>query len=282
MAEPSVAVVLPAHNAEATIARAVRSAWEQQPSPQEVVVGDDGSTDDTAGEAERAGARVLRLAKANANFARNAAARATRAGVLFFLDADDWFAPGKIAAHLAVHAERRPSLVFDPARRVNPDGKDLGLSGPALGGPIGWRQVCGRTYWYGGSTASVRRDAFETVGGYREELASQQDLDFWIRVLHRCGDGWVLRSSHTFWLCHPGSLSRNPQRVLENLDVLLRGLAFLPRAEAARLRSHVLFNAADNLPLRRSLPLLVRTLDRAYDPRFAKALFRSLLRTMRR
>ncbi|MCX7799098.1 MAG: glycosyltransferase family 2 protein [Fimbriimonadales bacterium] len=281
MADLTAAVVLPAHNAEGTIARAVRSAWEQEPRPQEVVVGDDGSTDGTAREAERAGARVLRLPKANANVARNAAARATRADVLFFLDADDWFAPGKVAAHLSVHGQRRPSIVFDPAARVTPEGKRLGLSGPALGGPIGWRQVCGRTYWYGGSTASVRRETFEAVGGFREELSSQQDLDFWIRVLHRCGEGWVLPSQHTFWLCHPGSLSHNPHGVLENLERLLRGLEFLPRSDAARLRSHVLFNAADNLPLGSALPLLARALDRAYDPRFAKALFRSLRRTFR-
>jgi glycosyltransferase involved in cell wall biosynthesis len=224
----------------------------------------------------------LSLPKANANVARNAAARASGAEVLFFLDADDWFAPGKLAAHLEAHATRRPSLVFDPATRVTPNGKNLGLSGPALGGPIGWRQVCGRTFWYGGSSASVRRETFEEVGGYCEELASQQDLDFWIRVLHRCGDGWVLERSYTYWLSHPGSLSRNPRTVLENLDRLLQGLEFLPRADAARLRSHVLFNAADNLPLARSLPLLARALGRAYDPRFAKALVRSLLRTLGR
>ncbi|MFN3682886.1 MAG: glycosyltransferase family 2 protein [Fimbriimonadaceae bacterium] len=282
MVEPSVAVAIPAHNAEATVAKAVRSALEQDPAPAEVVVGDDGSTDGTAEAAERAGARVLRLPKANANVARNAAARATEAEVLFFLDADDWFAPGKIAAHLAAHAERRPSLVFDPAVRVTPEGRSLGLSGPALGGPIGWRQVCGRTHWYGGSTASVTREVFESVGGYREELASQQDLDFWIRVLHRRGPGWVLDRPFTFWLCHAGSLSRNPKRVLENLDALLSGLDFLPRADAARLRSHVLFNAADNLPLGQAVPLLLRAADRIYDPRFAKALVRSLLRTVRR
>jgi len=282
MVERSVAVAIPAHNAEGTIAKAVRSALEQDPAPVEVVVGDDGSTDGTASVAEREGARVLRLPKANANVARNAAARATAADVLFFLDADDWFAPGKIAAHLRTHGERGPSLVFDPAVRVTPDGRRLGLSGPALGGPIGWKHVCGRTFWYGGSTASVTREVFESVGGYREELASQQDLDFWIRVLHRRGPGWVLDQPYTFWLCHPGSLSRNPRRVVENLDALLRGMDFLPRADAARLRSHVLFNAADNLPLWRAVPLLLRAADRMYDPRFAKALVRSLLRTLRR
>ncbi len=281
MAEPSAAVAIPANNAEATVAKAVRSALEQDPPPDEVVVGDDGSTDGTAAEAERAGARVLRLPKANANVARNTEARATSADVLFFLDADDWFAPGKIAAHLRVHAEREPSLVFDPAVRITPEGRRIGLSGPALGGPILWRHVCGRTHWYGGSTASVVRDTFEAVGGFREELPSQQDLDFWIRVLFHRGPGWVLDQPYTFWLCHPGSLSRNPRRVVENLHLLLQGLQFLPRADAARLRSHVLFSAADNLPLWKAVPLLVRALDRAYDPRFAKALVRSCLRTLR-
>ncbi|MCA1947646.1 MAG: glycosyltransferase, partial [Armatimonadetes bacterium] len=54
MVERSVAVAIPAHNAEGTIAKAVRSALEQDPAPVEVVVGDDGSTDGTASVAERA------------------------------------------------------------------------------------------------------------------------------------------------------------------------------------------------------------------------------------
>jgi cellulose synthase/poly-beta-1,6-N-acetylglucosamine synthase-like glycosyltransferase len=77
----SIAGFVPAYNAAATIGEAVRSLLEQVPAPLEVLVIDDGSTDDTACVAERAGARVVRMPS-------NSGRGAVRARAMELLDAD--------------------------------------------------------------------------------------------------------------------------------------------------------------------------------------------------
>ena len=273
---PRISIVIPAYNAEAFIERSVRSALTQQPRPNEVVVASDGSTDGTVRIAEACGATVLDLSKANANVARNAAARTAKADILFFLDADDWFREGKLARHLTAHGSGKHAMVIDPGTRIDPAGKTHGLSGPALGGPIGYRCFTSRRFWYGGSSFSVRRREFDDVGGFREELTSQQDLDFWIRFAHGAGPAFVLDQSYTYYTMHPGSMSRTPANVVPNMRVLLAGLPFLTPWDRRRFWCHVMFNTADQLPFPRSIPFLLKAVDRLWDPRFAKAVVRSV------
>lgn len=83
-------VIVPAYNAAETIGACVRALAEQTVPRErfEVIVVDDGSTDDTAAVARAAGARVLRIPHSGPAAARNAGARAARAPILLFTDAD--------------------------------------------------------------------------------------------------------------------------------------------------------------------------------------------------
>ena len=91
-----VSVVIPAFNRPEMVARAVRSALEQQPRrPAEVIVVDDASSDDTAAAASAAGARVIRHeVNQGEGAARNTAIRAARHDWVALLDSDDEFLPG--------------------------------------------------------------------------------------------------------------------------------------------------------------------------------------------
>jgi glycosyltransferase involved in cell wall biosynthesis len=276
-----VAVVIPAYNAAAFIERSVRSATSQDPRPDEVVVACDGCTDDTARIAAEAGATVLDLPKANANVARNAGALHADAHVLFFLDADDWFRDGKIAAHLRARGMHGCAMVIDPGTWVDAKGETHGLSGPANVDRVGYRDFTSRRYWYGGSTFSVSRAEFDAIGGFREELTSQQDLDFWIRFTREAGPALVLGTSYTNYYMNPWSLSRNPAGVVANMRQLLAGLPFLSAWDRRRFWCHVMFNSADQLPFPRSVPFLMRAMDRIWDPRFTKAVVRSFAKRRR-
>lgn len=89
-----VSVVIPAHDAEATIGRAVRAL-----AGHEVIVVDDGSRDATGARAEEAGARVVRLeTRGGPARARNAGVRATEAPIVVFTDADCEPLPGFVEA----------------------------------------------------------------------------------------------------------------------------------------------------------------------------------------
>jgi glycosyltransferase involved in cell wall biosynthesis len=101
-------VVIPARNEGAGIGRVVRAVLEQRVEGvrAEVIVVDDGSGDDTAADAERAGARVIRVAGGaggNPARARNLGAEASKGDPIIFLDADCTPAPGWLAAMVSAH-----------------------------------------------------------------------------------------------------------------------------------------------------------------------------------
>ena len=105
---PTFSVVIAAYNAALTIGEAIESALEQSEAPYEIVVCDDGSTDDIEGaiSAYRAGLIFLRKPNGGGASALNVAADAARGDFVSILDADDAYTAGRLKA-LAVKGPRR-------------------------------------------------------------------------------------------------------------------------------------------------------------------------------
>ncbi len=91
-----VSVVIPAYNSEEFIGEAIRSALAQTLPVSEIIVVDDGSTDQTAEVAAKLGASVIRQEHGGISAARNAGIRAAKYDWIAFLDADDIWEPKKI------------------------------------------------------------------------------------------------------------------------------------------------------------------------------------------
>src|SRR5262245_35232624 len=110
---PAVSVVIPAYNSAATVAQAVDAALAQTGVIAEVLVIDDGSTDDTGRVLGRSAGRVRtpRPPTPGPAAARNHRAWLAEGEWLAFLDADDDWAPGKLAAQLA-RADAESGLVY--------------------------------------------------------------------------------------------------------------------------------------------------------------------------
>lgn len=100
MREIATSVIVPAFNVAGTLARALQSAFDQKPPPLEVIVVDDGSTDGTETTARSFGDRIRFLTQPNAGAAaaRNRGLEAARGEYVAFLDADDYWLPGFMAA----------------------------------------------------------------------------------------------------------------------------------------------------------------------------------------
>jgi len=181
---PRISVVVPAYNCERTIGRALRSALEQRPAPDEIVVVDDGSTDATAATAEACGprVRVIRQSNAGAPAARNRGIAETTGHLIAFLDADDEWLPGRLERGAAPFADA-PDMGLTWCRlwRVFPDGAreiygrhfDRYLIFPRRFWPPAMQQTSG---------TMVRREAIARVGGFDEGLRTREDQDLWIRI----------------------------------------------------------------------------------------------------
>jgi len=106
-------VIIPAYNAAATVSRAIDSVRAQSSPAHEIIVVDDGSSDETALVAGRYhdAVKVIRQVNCGVAAARNAGARAASGDWLAFLDADDWYSPDRLKLH-AEWIETDPMLAF--------------------------------------------------------------------------------------------------------------------------------------------------------------------------
>lgn len=183
---PRVSVVIPAHNAAATVARAIISTQAQTPAPDEFLLVDDASSDDTAAIAESLGARVIRLpVRAGAGAARNAGIAAATGQLIAFQDADDEWLPGKLARQLPLLDDA--SFVACGAKLFDETGKDLG---PLYDGQIPddgektWRGLLARNT-VATPCVVAWRQALLDAGGFDPTLPVAEDQDLWIRLALR-------------------------------------------------------------------------------------------------
>lgn len=217
-ASPVVSVIVPAYNAEANVADALRSALSQTLREIEVIVVDDGSTDGTASVVRRVAeddARVHLIRQENAGVAaaRNAAISAARGDYVAPLDADDVWYPDKLAAQVA-RAERggpEMGMVYSWWVRIDERGVIRGSSFPCrLEGdvplPLFYVNFVGNA-----SVPLYRRSAVERAGGYDAGLRARgaqgcEDWDLSLRVAAHNRTG-VSPGHHTGYRQVPGSMS---------------------------------------------------------------------------
>lgn len=183
---PSFAVVVAAYQAAGFIGEAIESALSQDPPPSEVIIGDDGSTDDLSGALEQFGdaVTVVRIDHHGEGAAKNAAVEAASAEFIAFLDADDRFLPGRLAA-LGAAAIARPELdVITTDAFLTYQGEILGR---CYGAGYRFEEADQRTAILRGNfvlgLSAVRRDRFLAIGGFDTTIAYTVDWDLWIRLI---------------------------------------------------------------------------------------------------
>jgi glycosyltransferase involved in cell wall biosynthesis len=228
VAVASVSVIIPVYNGAALVTRAVNSALRQRDVSIEVLVIDDGSTDETPAVLAGFGGtvRVVRQANAGHVRARNRAARMASGEWLAFLDADDEWLPEKLVKQLAV-ADEKTGMVYTERWNVG----DIGR--------INERQSSGQPLWEGEifehlllanfitvSSVIMRKTVFEELGGFDESLKVCEDWDLWLRYTERGGHVGVCREPLTLYRWHRNSMSNSHGRMCQGrLLVVQRALA---------------------------------------------------------
>jgi len=185
----SVSVVIPAYNAEATLARALDSVLAQTQRAGEIIVVDDGSNDATADLALSyvgRGVRLLRVAeRRGAAAARNLGVAAAEGCWIAFLDADDEWLPDKLEKQLAaVSSNSEVAFAFCASEEFSADGSPLGdtfRGWPVTAGKEAWKALLACNF-VATPTVIARRRLLLQVGGFDETLRVAEDQDLWIRL----------------------------------------------------------------------------------------------------
>ena len=180
----SVAVIIPTYNRSHYLRQAIGSVLAQTRPVDELIVVDDGSTDDTAAVcAGYPGIRYMYQQNQRQQAARNRAMRDTTATFVYFLDDDDLLMPETIERQLAVF-RRRPEvdLVYGRQLRIDADGQVIGENFRGHGRPRDMVASLLHNCFVRIQTVLVRREVVLEAGGFDQEMHPCDDYDLWIRL----------------------------------------------------------------------------------------------------
>lgn len=179
MTAPRVSCVVPVFNGERFLAEALESILLQTRPPEEIIVVDDGSTDDTGGIARGFGnaIRYVRQDNAGPAAARNTGVALAGGDFLAFLDADDLWLPTKLELQLA-RFEARPDLEFCVTHLRNFWMPELSAEANAYRNQPFSQPLPAFVF----PTLLGRWRMFERVGPGNEALRVAEDVDWFLRA----------------------------------------------------------------------------------------------------
>jgi glycosyltransferase involved in cell wall biosynthesis len=236
---PTVSVIIPTFNRGGIIRDAVDSVLGQTYRDFELIVVDDGSSDRTGDILREYGDR-LRLVgqvRRGVSAARNSGVRAANGRLLAFLDSDDLWLAGKLAEQVAFFGQNPSALICQTEEiwirngmRVNPRKRHRKPSGlifrPSL-------ELC----LVSPSAVMVRRELFDRVGLFDEELPACEDYDLWLRVSCRFPIHLIDRPLTVKRGGHKDQLSRQDSldkyRIQSLVKVIGSGQLTMPQRNAA-------------------------------------------------
>ena len=186
----TVSVIIPTYNRAGFIAEAVQSALDQTRAPNEIIVIDDGSTDDTQHVLARFGPPVIVIERANGGeaAARNSGLRAATGDAVIFLDSDDLLVPECIERCVQT-LEEHPNVgvVYTDAFLCDREGNRISRYSQELPGcrPSGMvlREFTRRNFLT--VTSMVRRSCLGDIT-FEEGMTCCADYDFWRKLAVHC------------------------------------------------------------------------------------------------
>ncbi len=185
--QPLISVIIPTYNRAQTLLKALATVAQQTFADYEIIIVDDGGTDDTEDRVkDRYGERIAYIKKqqnAGLSAARNTGIREARGIYIALLDDDDEWLPEKLALQIKlIQHDATIGLVYCGSLHVNKDGEIINQLKPHKRGQI-FNDLLEENYIYGSASAVlIRKNVLEKVGYFDENLTACEDWDLWIRI----------------------------------------------------------------------------------------------------
>jgi glycosyltransferase involved in cell wall biosynthesis len=237
---PKVSVIIPTYQRAHLVNRAIASVFAQTYDDYEIIVVNDGSTDDTRCVLSDYGDRLIAIHQDNRGLAaaRNAGIQVAQGEYIAFLDDDDLWVPQKLEHQIPLFvADQNIGLVYADMTVFN---ETEILPGTYLNGFVPPQTVMPWTLLQYGNffpmpTIVVRRICLEEVGYFNEALSVCEDYDLWLRIMEKWAAGYVnLPLARYFRGENHPNLSQNTERMIRTA-IQVKSAAFDRNPQLQRL-----------------------------------------------
>jgi len=295
-----VSIIVPAYNMARFTEETVESLLDQSHPHLEIIVIDDGSTDNTGEVLERFSERITYVYQENrgACSARNHGFLLSKGDFVAFLDCDDTYHPEKVERFLEKFRARPDvGMIYSPEYLIDEDNRVIGINSPR-------RPPTGRVFprllnnnFIGSSTPVIRREAFERAGKWDEAIFTTADWEMWLRVSRSCEIDFInepLSSSRQVSLYNQRNVEKTEREACYVLEKLRKEGVASKKLRAAKSNVDILLHryAFENKRYRDSLGYLSEAIAanpfqlKAYAhltlSAFSRPLYRAILQRKRR
>ena len=216
---PRVSVIVPTYNRGQYIAQALESVFAQTFRDYEIIVIDDGSTDNTQEILKNFEGRIRSLYQENQGISktRNRAIKESTGEFIAFLDSDDFWEPIKLEEQVKI-LDSHPDVGIVYARMpiINENGETIGMKPAGVSGR-NFRELLQVWGDLPTSTVMTRRVCFEKVGLFEPDLEPMEDIDMWIRIAKFYDLYEVENKILAYYRRHEEQITQNRSKVYNGL-----------------------------------------------------------------
>lgn len=226
---PHISTIIPVYNGAAYLAESVKSALAQDFADQEIIIVNDGSTDDSGQIADTLARQhpsvsVIHQANGGPCSARNSGIAVARGELIALLDADDLWLPNHLKDCVVHFSSPNVGLVHTHVQIINHDGSLKPVEiGRWSSSTDPWRAVFLRNEHVTCTTTVFRRDLFVLVGGFDMAFnrLGAEDRDLWLRMLS-VTEAVYIDSVHALYRLHSSNSSKALRKMLDARVLLIK------------------------------------------------------------